>query len=109
MLPEERRNPDSAGTLLSTLVRHPDLTKAFLRFSVHLLMASTLPARIRELTILRVAHRTACVYEWEHHVDLGIRAGLTTDEIAGVRRAEVADDFDRIVLAAVDELIDKTG
>jgi len=115
MLPEERRNPDAAGTLLSTLVRHPDLTKAFLRFNVHLLMRSTLPDRIRELAILRVAHRTGCVYEWAHHVDLGLRAGLTDDEIEWVRGVGVppacrgtADEFDRTVLAGVDELFDKS-
>jgi 4-carboxymuconolactone decarboxylase len=108
MLPEERRNPDSAGTLLSTLVRHPDLTKAFLRFNVHLLMRSTLPARIRELAILRVAHRTSCVYEWAHHVELGLRAGLTEDEVDDLRSGKAADEFDRTVLAGVDELFDKS-
>ena len=33
MLPEERRNPQDAGNVLSTLVRHPKLTRAYLRFS----------------------------------------------------------------------------
>lgn len=108
MLPEARRNPDAAGTLLSTLVRHPDLTTAFLRFNVHLLMRSALPDRIRELAILRVAHRTSCTYEWAHHVDLGLRAGLTEDDIDGVRRGDAADEFDRTVLAGVDELFDKS-
>ena len=108
MLPEERRNPDGAGTLLSTLVRHPDLTKSFLRFNVHLLMRSTLPARIRELAILRVAHRTSCVYEWTHHVELGLKAGLTDRDIDGVRSGEAADEFDRTVLAGVDELFDRS-
>lgn len=108
MLPEERRNPEGAGTALATLVRHPQLAKAFLRFNVHLLMGSTLPARIRELAILRVAHRADCVYEWAHHVELGSREGLSEDEIAGVQRGEAADDFDRTVVSAVDELFDKT-
>jgi AhpD family alkylhydroperoxidase len=107
-LPEERRNPHAAGTLLSTLVRHPDLTKAFLQFNVHLLMRSTLPARLRELAILRVAHRTSCTYELAHHVDLGLRAGLTDGEIADLQRGQAADPFDRTLLAGVDELFDKS-
>ena len=37
MLPAERRNPADAGNLLATLVRHPKLTRAFLRFNNHLL------------------------------------------------------------------------
>lgn len=64
MLPEERLNPEGAGTALSTLARHPHLTKAFLRFSNHLLFRSTLDARLRELAILRIAHRRHCEYEW---------------------------------------------
>ena len=73
MLPEERRNPADAGNILATLVRHPDLTRAFLRFNVHLLFSSTLPPRLRELAILRVAHRHHCDYEWVHHVKHGPR------------------------------------
>ena len=107
MVPEERRNPESASNILSTFVRHPDLTKAFLRFNVHLLYQSTLPPRLRELAILRVAHRTDSKYEWAQHVKIGQREGLTEDEIAGVQRGEAADEFDRTVLAGVDELLDK--
>ena len=107
MLPEERRHPESASNILSTFIRHPDLTKAFLRFNVHLLYRSTLSPRLRELAILRVAHRTDSKYEWEQHVKLGQREGLTGDEIAGVQRGEAADEFDRTVLAGVDELLDR--
>src|SRR5512139_2874216 len=58
MLPAERRNPEAAGNLLATLARHPKLTKAFLRFNLHLLFSSSLSPRLRELAILRVAHLT---------------------------------------------------
>ena len=58
MLPQERRNPENASNILGTFVNHPDLTKEFLKFNVHLLFNSTLPPRLRELAILRVAHRT---------------------------------------------------
>ncbi|MGB8502151.1 carboxymuconolactone decarboxylase family protein [Mycobacterium sp.] len=107
MLPEERRNPDDASNILSTFVRHPDLTKAFLRFNVHLLFHSTLPPRLRELAILRVAHRTSSDYEWAQHVKIGLREGLTDEEIAGVQRGTAADEYDRTVLTGVDELLDK--
>ncbi|OBA81614.1 carboxymuconolactone decarboxylase [Mycobacterium sp. 1164966.3] len=107
MLPPERRNPRDAGNALSTLAHHPALTKAFLRFNIHL-FTSTLPPRVRELAILRVAHRRDCAYEWTHHAAMAKRAGLTDDEIAAVRRAEAADEFERAVLAGVDELHDKS-
>lgn len=109
MLPAERRNPDDAGTALATLVRHPALAKAFLRFNVHLLFASTLPERLRELAILRVAHRRGCNYEWAHHVDMGKDAGLTDTEIQDLQHGVAGNDLDRAVLAAVDELDDKSN
>jgi 4-carboxymuconolactone decarboxylase len=108
MLPAERRNPADAGNLLATLVRHPRLTRAFLRFNNHLLFSSTLPPRLRELAVLRVAHRHSCEYEWRHHVDMGREVGLTDEDIDGVKRGEAADELDRAVLNAVDELGDKS-
>lgn len=107
MLPQERRNPENASNILGTFVNHPALTKEFLKFNVHLLFNSTLPPRLRELAILRVAHRTDSEYEWVQHVKLGLREGLTEDDIAAVQRGEAADPFDRIVIVAVDELLKK--
>ena len=108
MLPRDRQNPEGAGTALSTLVRHPDLTKAFLGFNVYLLFRSSLPARMREVAILRVAHRRACIYEWAHHVELAKTVGLTDDDVEAIRRGEAADELDRLVLQAVDELDEKS-
>jgi AhpD family alkylhydroperoxidase len=111
MLPPERCNPRDAGNALSTFAHHPALTKAFLRFNVHLLFSSTLPPRIRELAILRVAHRRDCAYEWTQHVALAKEAGLSDDEIAAVRQGAGAGDFDefeRAVLTGVDELDEKS-
>lgn len=105
MLPKERRNPEKASNILSTFVRHPALTKEFLKFNVHLLFRSTLPPRLRELAILRVAHRTGSEYEWGQHVRMGRDEGLTDQDIAAVQRGEAADDFDRAVLDGVDELM----
>jgi 4-carboxymuconolactone decarboxylase len=108
LMPAERRNPADAGNLLSTLVRHPKLTRAFLRFNNHLLFSSTLPPRLRELAVLRAAHRHSCEYEWRHHLDMGREVGLTDEDIDGIQRGEAADQLDRAVLNAVDELQDKS-
>ncbi len=103
MLPAERRNPRDAGNALATLANHPALVKAFLGFNVHL-FTSTLPARLRELAVLRVAHRRQCAYEWEHHASIAKRLGITEDEIEAVRRGEARDELERAVLTGVDEL-----
>ncbi|ORW96637.1 carboxymuconolactone decarboxylase [Mycobacterium sp. IEC1808] len=109
MLPPERRNPRDAGTLMSTLARHPKLARAYLRFGGYLLLDSSLPARIREQAILRVAHRCDCAYEWSHHVDIAKKVGLSEAEIAAAKTGETDDEFDRAVFAAVDELDEKSN
>lgn len=100
--------PRDANNALATFAHHPALAKAFLRFNVHLLYSSTLPPRIRELAILRVAHLRDCAYEWTHHVSIAKDEGITDDQIAAVRRGEAADKFDQAVLTGVDELNDKS-
>ena len=75
-------------------MRHPKLTRAFLRFNNHLLFSSTLPPRLREVAVLRVAHLHHCEYEWQHHVRMGRETGLTDEDIDGIQRSEAADDLD---------------
>ncbi|OMC42070.1 carboxymuconolactone decarboxylase [Mycobacterium sp. GA-1841] len=104
MLPEERLHPEGAGTALSTLARHPALTKAFLRFSNHLLFRSTLEPQIRELAILRIAHRKKCEYEWTHHTFIGKAEGLTDEQIHGSATGQGTTTLDQLVFDAVDEL-----
>ena len=47
--------------------------------------ASTLPADVRELAILRVASRNGAVYEWAAHEPLARQAGLGDAQIAAIR------------------------
>lgn len=108
-LPHERQNPEAAGPMLSTLVRHPDLAKAFLGLSLHLLYRSTLPARLREIAILRVAHRRMCAYEWSHHVDVAKTEGLTDADIAAIARGQGAGELDQLIVDSVDQLEENTN
>jgi AhpD family alkylhydroperoxidase len=65
-----------------------------------------LARRETELVILRVAHLRDCTYEWDHHVRLGRRAGLTHADIARVKegRAEGWSSRQAAILTAVDQL-----
>ncbi|MDR8411124.1 carboxymuconolactone decarboxylase family protein [Nonomuraea sp. 3-1Str] len=99
---------DHPQNVFTTLGRHPELYRAWLRFGSALLYG-TLPARDRELAILRTAHHHGSAYEWAHHARIGREAGLTAEEIDAVRRdgpAEPADwaPTDLLVLRAADEL-----
>src|SRR5271165_3677011 len=104
LLPPERANARDTGNVLATMVRHPDLTRAYLKFNAYLLIDSTLSARVREIALLRIVHRRDCPYLWSHHVPIAQRAGLTASEIDAIRDGTVADDQDRMVTRAVDEL-----
>ncbi|GBG35866.1 carboxymuconolactone decarboxylase family protein [Mycobacterium montefiorense] len=107
LIPVERANPMGAGNILSTLVRHPDLTRAYLPFNTYLLNGSTLSARVREVALLRVVHRRGCDYLWSHHLPIAQRAGLSAEEIDAIRDGQLADDSDQSVLSTVDDLIDE--
>lgn len=104
LIPAERANPVGAGNVLSTMVRHPDLTAAYLPFNAYLLLRSTLSPRVREVALLRVVHRSNCGYLWSHHIPIALRAGLTESEIDDIRSARCADRTDQAVVRAVDDL-----
>jgi AhpD family alkylhydroperoxidase len=96
--------------LFLTLGRQHKLFRGWLRFAGRLMPGGTLPRRDTELIILRVAHLRQCAYEFEHHVRLGARAGVTKDDVARVQAGPSADGWserERILLAAVDQLHEK--
>jgi 4-carboxymuconolactone decarboxylase len=103
------RNPDPAAVMniFSTLARHPDLFAKWQSFGGRLLFRGTLPARDREILILRTAWNCRCEYEWGHHVSIGRSAGLTDDEVARISRVPDSkewDEFEITLLRAADEL-----
>jgi len=106
---EEVRLPNAeAVNIFATLVRNPGLYRRWMPFAGKLL-AGKLPARDRELLILRSAWRCASSYEWGQHVRLATQAGITADEIDRVSASPNApgwDSFERALLTAVDELHD---
>lgn len=98
-----------AVNILATLVRHPNLMRAWGRFGGHILGGSTLPAREREILILRIGWLCRSEYEFGQHTLIGKATGLTDEEI---RRITVGPDApgwakeDALLLRAADELHD---
>jgi alkylhydroperoxidase family enzyme len=103
--PERRPDRPRALNALGTLARHPALTTAFHTFNGHVLFASTLSPREREILVLRVAALRHSDYEWAQHVVLAGDAGLTAGEVAAIKDGLPADPTDRLLVTATDELI----
>jgi alkylhydroperoxidase family enzyme len=97
--------------IFATLARNSDLFWRWIGFGGALLVTGTLPARLRELVILRTAYRFNGRYEWAQHIELAEREGVNHDELAAL-----GGDLDpsplewgpleRAALAAVDETAD---
>jgi 4-carboxymuconolactone decarboxylase len=97
-----------ATNIFTTLVRHPGLFRRWLPFGGKVL-AGKLPARDRELMILRTGWRCRSVYEWGQHVLIARAAGVTDDEIRRIQDGPDAPGWsaiDATLLRAADELHD---
>ncbi len=104
------RDPDRPKGLnvLGTFAHHPALARAYHTFNGHLLYATTISVRQRELLVLRVAELRQCEYEWAQHAVLAADAGLTDDEVARIKAGPDAPGWsalDRALLSAADELV----
>src|SRR5277367_4922960 len=74
---------DEPMHIFTTLAKNPELFRRWLGFGGALL-AGTLPARLRELLILRTANRFDGAYEWAQHLEIGAKAGLSAAEMTAV-------------------------
>lgn len=81
----------------------------WLWFASKLMPFGSLPARERELLILRTGWNARCRYEWGQHVDLALRAGLSDADIVGAAQGPqaFADEGVRHLIQACDELCQK--
>jgi len=77
----------------SMMAHHPALLKAWIPFRNHVIANSTLSPRQRELLILRIAHHCRSDYEWQHHVERGLLAGLNQVEIERIKEGAKAQGW----------------
>ena len=104
-----RVGPFADRNIFTTMVRHPRLYKRWVPYGTAMLY-SKLPARDRELLILRTAHRCACVYEWTEHVRAAADVEITGPEIERIQSDSETpgwSEADRSLIRAVDEFIDQ--
>lgn len=90
-----------------TMLRYPELWERISDLSVQLSGRGQIPARDRELVILRTGWLCQAPFEWGEHVRIGRLLGLTGEDIERVIEGSGAEgwtDHERALLAATEEL-----
>lgn len=119
-VPDDKLTPDQTellapmiktGRVLNifrTLVTAPKAAKGFLAWGNYVLSRrNDLPAREREIVILRIGFLCKSGYEWTQHKRIALNSGLSEDEIARIKIGATAPGWsatDAALLMASDEL-----
>lgn len=115
MNPPVRRHPPMPTegrpkglNVLGALAHHPELAHAFFTFNGHLLSATSLTPRQRELLVLRTAVLRQSEYEWAQHVVIAGDVGISRAEVAQIAwgpDSALWSPADAALLRTADELV----
>ncbi|HXN86402.1 MAG TPA: carboxymuconolactone decarboxylase family protein [Candidatus Binataceae bacterium] len=107
---ERNKVNGSVVNIFRVLMNHPKLARSWSRFAGYILGQQTLPARDREILILRIGWLNQAQYEWEQHVRIGKSAGLTDAEIDQITKGPKAgwDRLDAALVQAADDLFENS-
>ena len=97
----------SVPNIYATIARHPKLFTPRVTFGRYIQRGSALPARDREILILRIAWLSSGEYEWSAHATIGIQNGVTKEDIQRITRGPQAPGwsaFDASLVRAADDL-----
>ena len=108
-LPDEfKENMDLPKVnVVRTLIGHPNAFKPWNKFANYVLNKSELSPRQREIVILRTGWNHQSDYEWGQHTNIGMRAGLTAEEVVNVARGAEHPSWsaeERALIVAADDL-----
>ncbi|MBE1493960.1 alkylhydroperoxidase family enzyme [Amycolatopsis lexingtonensis] len=73
------------------LLHHPALAVRYQPFGLSFLTDGILPARERELVILRTSWHCRSPYEWAHHTKIGRECGISTEELRRITTADLRE------------------
>ena len=92
---------------MRTMVKHPELFRAHMELG-SVLFKGRIPARERELAVLRVGWLAGAPYEWGEHVKISQRYGVSREEIARAQQGSSApgwSEHEAAILSGVEELL----
>lgn len=112
-MPEKTRRmiladgPTNSLNINKMMAHAENSVRHFMRLGSSLLSQAKLDARLRELSILRVAALCGSHYEWYQHEKMAREAGVPEEKIAGAKAGPDSGCFDgleRLVLKYTDEV-----
>jgi 4-carboxymuconolactone decarboxylase len=92
---------------MRVVIKHPEIFRRQMEMGTTI-FRGRLPARERELAILRIGWLTQSPYEWGEHVEIGRRCGLTSEEVERTTQGSAApgwSEHDGAILRGVEELL----
>ncbi|HEX5268346.1 MAG TPA: carboxymuconolactone decarboxylase family protein [Acidimicrobiales bacterium] len=95
--------------IFATLAHHPKVMRRSNQLGGTLLFSGSLPARDREIVILRVGWNCRSVYEFGQHTVIGARSGLSPEEIRALAGGDLDawSGQDRALVALADDLCER--
>ena len=96
--------------IFRVLMQNPKLARSWSRFAGYILGGQSLPARDREILILRIGWLNQAAYEWEQHVRIGKAAGLSDEEIDRISKGPKAgwNKHEAALVQAADDLFENS-
>ena len=93
------------GLPFELLLESPELARRAAGVGEYLRFQGVLPAALRELAILVVAHESHCLFEWQQHAPIAVRSGTSPGAIDAVATGTApsgVDDVSWDELAVID-------
>lgn len=93
--------------IYKTVANSPMVMLNFIRLGNAIMGRMSLPPRLRETVILRVASLTGCEYERAQHVPLALGTGMTREQLDAIsnwQNSSELNEEERAVLKFVDEV-----
>jgi alkylhydroperoxidase family enzyme len=89
-----RERGDPPLHIFAALANIPNLLDPLLTFTGEMREGAVIEARLRELAIMTVALATGATYEFDHHWNSALKAGLRREQLEQLADAETSDAFD---------------
>ena len=88
-----RERGDPALNIFAALANIPNLLDPLLTFTGEMREGAVIEARLRELAIMTVALATGAAYEFDHHWNSALKAGLRREQLEQLADAETSPAF----------------